>query len=51
MSKKDHKVEIWTTDGAKTELHTTAEKARRCEDLPFIDPQVTQVTVTPPKQR
>lgn len=50
MPAKDHKVEIAYRDGRKTVLRTTAEKARRCEDLPFTDLQVVSVKVTPPKR-
>ncbi|MET8848003.1 hypothetical protein [Amycolatopsis sp. NPDC004625] len=50
MSKKDHKVEIWTTSGGPETTWMTEADARIAENLPFKSTKVVQVKVTVPKR-
>ncbi|MBE1502663.1 hypothetical protein H4696_009763 [Amycolatopsis lexingtonensis] len=51
MAKKDHMVEIWTASKKKPDVvWVTEDEARTYDELPFTNPQVTAIRVTPPQR-
>ncbi|QYN23140.1 hypothetical protein [Amycolatopsis sp. DSM 110486] len=49
MAKKDHKVTISRVGRPKETRMVTEQEANTLETLPFRDPKVISVTVTPPR--
>lgn len=46
---KDHRVEIYSTDGQVTEVMATAEETRFYDDLPFNSGNVSSTHITEPR--